>query len=162
LQPAAEWFLEQRAARIAADREFLREGCRGETRCREGAGENRRDQVKACLHDVFAIPKTAAALFAVATSVVLTTYVLAVLSVGVPLLIGAAFVGDPPTALLVATGFVVLALAGATGVVAAARVNAKVSRLLLSPRRDPLAEAKELLDGPGPLAVWPSLPTRTS
>jgi hypothetical protein len=66
------------------------------------------------------------------------------------------FVGDLPTALLVAAGFLVLAVLGATVLVATARVHAKTARLLLAPYRDPLADAKELLDGPGPLGDWRS------
>jgi hypothetical protein len=66
------------------------------------------------------------------------------------------FIADLPTALLVAAGFLVLSLLGATVVVAAARLHANTARQLLRPYRDPLADAKKILDGAGPLVNWRS------
>ncbi|SDL37894.1 Putative sensor [Lentzea albidocapillata subsp. violacea] len=66
------------------------------------------------------------------------------------------FIGDLPTALLVAAAFAVLSLGAAYVVVFAARLHAGVTRSLLGPRIDPLERARRVLTEPGPLEPWPA------
>jgi len=61
------------------------------------------------------------------------------------------YVDSLPTALLAAAGFLVLFLIFNYAVVATARAHASVARTLLRAPADPLAPAKEVLAGPGPL-----------
>ncbi|MFF0740099.1 sensor domain-containing protein [Streptomyces sp. NPDC004111] len=61
-----------------------------------------------------------------------------------------------PAALLASAVFLVVAMYAAYAVVAAARLNLTVAHVLLRPPRDPLAAAKRVLAGPGPLG--PALP----
>jgi Putative sensor len=61
------------------------------------------------------------------------------------------YVDSLPTALLAAAGFLVLFLIFNYALVATARAHASVARALLRPPADPLASAKEVLAGPGPL-----------
>lgn len=63
-------------------------------------------------------------------------------------------VNDFPTALAVAAVSLLLSLATVQAVVGAARLHAAVARAVLAPHRDPLAEARAVLDAPGPLAPW--------
>ncbi|AHH99277.1 sensor domain-containing protein [Kutzneria albida] len=65
------------------------------------------------------------------------------------------FVGDLPTALLMAACFLLLSLLGALAVVSVARLHSHLAERLLSPYRDPLAEAKAVLAAPGPLGTLP-------
>lgn len=67
------------------------------------------------------------------------------------------WIGDIGTALLVAAGGLVLAvLVGAHLVTAAARLHVGLARRMLGPPLDPLADAKRVLAGPGPLPDWTS------
>jgi Putative sensor len=61
------------------------------------------------------------------------------------------YVDSLPTALLAAASFLVLFLIFNYALVATARAHASVARALLRPPADPLASAKEVLAGPGPL-----------
>ncbi len=61
------------------------------------------------------------------------------------------YVDSLPTALLAAAGFLVLFLIFSYALVATARAHASVARVLLRAPADPLAPAKEVLAGPGPL-----------
>ena len=61
------------------------------------------------------------------------------------------YVDSLPTALLAAAGFLVLFLIFNYALVATARAHASVARTLLRAPVDPLAPAKEVLAGPGPL-----------
>ena len=61
------------------------------------------------------------------------------------------YVDSLPTALLAAAGFLVLFLIFSYALVATARAHASVARTLLRAPADPLAPAKEVLAGPGPL-----------
>lgn len=61
------------------------------------------------------------------------------------------FVDTLPKALLAAAGFLILFLLFNYVLLATARMHARVARSLLSPASDPLAMAKEVLAGPGPL-----------
>lgn len=62
------------------------------------------------------------------------------------------WVGSLPTALLAAAGFLVVFLLFNYVLVATARAHARVARAMLRPPADPLAEAKRVLAGPGPLS----------
>lgn len=64
------------------------------------------------------------------------------------------FIGDLPSALLLALACAAPLLAANYLVVAAARLHAQVATRLLG-GYDPLAEAKEVLAGPGPLPTLP-------
>ena len=61
------------------------------------------------------------------------------------------YVDSLPRALLAAAGFLILFLIFSYAVVATARAHASVARVLLRAPADPLAPAKEVLAGPGPL-----------
>ncbi len=61
------------------------------------------------------------------------------------------YVDSLPAALLAAAGFLVLFLIFSYALVATARAHASVARALLRAPADPLAPAKEVLAGPGPL-----------
>ncbi len=61
------------------------------------------------------------------------------------------YVDSFPKALLAAAGFLVLFLIFSYVLVATARAHAAVARALLGPPADPLAGAKDVLAGPGPL-----------
>ena len=61
------------------------------------------------------------------------------------------YVDSLPRALLAAAGFLVLLLIFNYALVATARAHASVARALLRAPADPLASAKEVLAGPGPL-----------
>jgi Putative sensor len=61
------------------------------------------------------------------------------------------YVDSLPKALLAAAGFLVLFLIFSYALVATARAHASVARVLLRAPADPLAPAKEVLAGPGPL-----------
>jgi Putative sensor len=61
------------------------------------------------------------------------------------------YVDSLPTALLAAAGFLALFLIFSYAVLATARAHAAVARTLLRAPADPLAPAKEVLAGPGPL-----------
>jgi hypothetical protein len=63
------------------------------------------------------------------------------------------WVGNIGTALLVAAISFVLALFAAYLVIGAARLHGFVAKSLLGPWVDPLAEAKSVLEGPGPLSA---------
>ena len=63
------------------------------------------------------------------------------------------YVDSLPTALLAAAGFLVLFLIFNYALVATARAHASVARGLLRAPADPLAPAKEVLAGPGPLGL---------
>jgi Putative sensor len=65
------------------------------------------------------------------------------------------YVDTLPKALLAALGFLVLLLVFDYALVATARAHARVARALLRPPTDPLAEAREMLARPGPLAGHP-------
>jgi len=61
------------------------------------------------------------------------------------------FVDSVPTALLACACFLVLFLLFSYVLVLTARAHARVALSLLGPAADPLALAKEVLTGPGPL-----------
>ncbi|MEV6922980.1 sensor domain-containing protein [Dactylosporangium sp. NPDC051485] len=62
------------------------------------------------------------------------------------------WIGDLPTALIVAVGALIAgALAVAPVLIGAARLHIRFADRLLGPAVDPLAEAKAILAGPGPL-----------
>jgi hypothetical protein len=68
------------------------------------------------------------------------------------------FVNTLPKALLAAAVFLVLWLLFNYAVIATARAHATVARALLRPPADPLAEVKDMLSRPGPLAPLTATP----
>jgi hypothetical protein len=63
------------------------------------------------------------------------------------------WIGSLPAALITALVSVVLSLLACYLVVAAARLHRALARLALGPYVDPLADAKRILAGPGPLPI---------
>jgi hypothetical protein len=68
------------------------------------------------------------------------------------------WVGDLRTATIAAAVFAILSVPAGSLLIGTARRHAAVARLLLGPYVDPLADAKRVLAGPGPLAGLVSRP----